>query len=107
MTTHDYRDVLLKAASIVEEGWCQGDYTNLRPGYLSNDEWNQATERCALGAIYTAQWQLVGQAITHEFDVACIEAVESVVGEPVDEWNDAPGRTVDEVAAALRQAATA
>ena len=60
---HDWRDVLLKAASIVEEGWCQGAL-HLQQGWGSPDprypchSRKDAEQSCATGAIGRAFVQL-------------------------------------------------
>lgn len=82
--------VLREAAAIIErDGWCQGDYRD-------------GKKRCAVGAIADARppdWP------DRLFD-AVDSAIEAVVGTAIlPDWNDAPGRTKDEVIAALLSAA--
>ena len=87
------RDVLRHAALIIEErGWVQR--------VLSNAE----GQVCALGAIYTAA---TGEAYGAP-DRYCDEAAEALsehVGADIEDWNDAQGRTAEQVIAALREAA--
>ncbi len=88
--------VLREAAETLElVGWCQGILTNDRGQY------------CAAGAIRRAvnegNYQNEGAAVT-----ACVSAVETLeaeVGQTIVDWNDTPGRTSDEVIAAMRYAA--
>lgn len=103
----DERDVLLKAASIVEQGWCQGSFYNV-------DELTGAESVCALGAIMQAHrllgvpeppghpdgWAaglLLRQTLNHRPSREGLSVV--------PDWNDAPGRTASEVAEAMRTAA--
>lgn len=99
--THDYRDVLLKAASIVEQGWCQGSaYRNAKGDPCA---WDEAVASCAAGALTRA-------AIEESDDwgpgyFGAMVALRLVIPDPVEVWNDTFGRTADEVAAAMRRAA--
>ena len=84
--------VLLAAADLIErDGWVQG-ITRCHAG------------RCMIGA--------VSDAAPARFDLwPAIERINETLGRPfadpatVAYWNDAPGRTRDEVVALLRQAA--
>ena len=109
---HDWRDVLLKAASIVEEGWCQGFLVKgPRQG------WRESQQHCATGAINRASYDLLGEGFAWEDKKSPMRALADSLGEEekeegmtwlsVAQWNDKPGRTAAEVAAAMRQAATA
>jgi hypothetical protein len=83
------RAVLLKAAAIVERGWCQGAAVDIDGS------------RCLVGAFCLAS---DGAAL----DVSCAasRALERVIGTVYcSQWNDAPERTQAEVVAALRHAA--
>lgn len=96
--THDYRDVLLKAASIVEEGWCQQAAITSLDG---------ATQHCALAAIGKATVQLTEDINeTYALVKNASRAVSIHVGKYITAWNDTPGRTASEVAEAMRNAAT-
>ena len=76
------RALLLKAANMIEtHGWIQGAASNGH-GF------------CALGAI----------CLTGENYCAAIDALHRIVPQIMD-WNDAPGRTKEEVIATLRKAA--
>lgn len=110
---HDYRDVLLKAATIVEERWCQNTL-------VSEDG-----RVCAAGAIATAAEELTGDPVLVPLDLFAPgwrlyldtrHQLGKYLGTPnvedpatedgIVRWNDAPGRTSDEVAEALRKAAS-
>jgi pyrimidine operon attenuation protein/uracil phosphoribosyltransferase len=91
-------DLLDEAAAILEhDGWCQAD--------LHND----LGQHCAAGAITLAAFRAdldhrgVYEQLTHDG----IRALEVSLGGrvPVVDWNDTPGRTVQEVLDALRAAA--
>lgn len=83
--------VLRAAAERIErDGWCQGKPTD-------------GTRCCAVRAIVMAGESSFGTSLA-------IEAVRDFIGcntYGVIHWNDTPGRTVDEVLAALRSAADA
>ena len=98
-TTKDpnWREILLKAASIVEAGWCQGVMHRNETGeecYRSG-----AVESCAEGAISRAGAYLGGGN--------ALMGLRRYLGKrEINEWNDHPDRTAAEVAEAMRQAAT-
>lgn len=98
----DERDVLLKAASIVEEGWCQHFYWKGADIVNSN-------VHCAVGALGAASVQLglttLDDPWTGEAMFRAENALANHIGSSVVYWNDSPGRTADEVAEAMRKAA--
>lgn len=110
--SHDYRDVLLKAASIVEEGWTQTFHVDAQGQCCGPDE---AVASCAMGAIQRASMALgmgsddrddyMGETTTKTAlflaDCLGLESLAHIAG-----WNDTLGRTADEVAAAMREAAS-
>jgi hypothetical protein len=82
-------EVLAKAADLIEaRGWIQ-------------QEFETPHGVCALGAM---------QRITYGFEIRmeCEDrarlALETEIGEAITIWNDAPGRTKEEVVTALRNA---
>ncbi len=83
--------ILLKAADILREyGWCQ-DAIEHPDG-----------RRCALGAIAMAARVLGLKEYFH-----AERAMEKMLpNETVPSWNDAPGRTAEEVIEAMEKAAT-
>lgn len=94
-------EILNKAADLIEpEGaWAQE--------YFARDEHGNFVEACdelamcwcVLGAI---EFAAGGVGVAYSEAQHCLGAI---VGEQIDEWNDAPRRTQAEVVAALRQAA--
>ena len=89
--------ILLAAAAEVRKGWCQGAYQDGRKNV------------CALGAISRA---VCGDALKGILDPTAISATRRVVehvgigeGLALWAWNDEPGRTAEEVATALENAA--
>ena len=111
-TEHDWRDVLLKAASIVEQGWCQGAlHLNKEGDVIYNRE--EADRSCATGAIARASDQLSGEREPVAASVAAYDLGEDArrglrkhLGISIPIWNDHWDRTADEVAESMRQAAT-
>lgn len=100
MTAADpWRQLLRDAADrIARDGWCQGKYADGR-------------RRCLLGAI---GFSIVNEIPEENVHAACqVRAVLRARGVSVNghvsiaAWNDAPGRTADEVIALLREAAEA
>ena len=108
---YDWQNVLIEAASIVEEGWCQGAMHRNEAGlecYRDN-----AVQSCATGALYRAFNQLSGHLTVADGYDALYELQEYLrsslgMGEwvTIALWNDHPDRTATEVAKAMRQAAT-
>jgi hypothetical protein len=127
----DYRDVLIKAASYVEQGWCQGveyegediplypgttdphlqGFRDLEASLLAANKW------CAVGAIKRAAFETLPVDLDDRMDAfngliwLAIDNLEIGLdnvqhrGFIVTSYNDAEGRTADEVADALRRAA--
>ena len=88
-------EILARAAELVEEQWGQGDSSQIFPsgGHCANSAMVFASER--------------GSA-TESTERAALSALKNELGvfwtEGIWRWNDAPGRTKEEVAAALRNA---
>jgi hypothetical protein len=89
-TPQEIRDVLLKAAALVEpEGaWTQGTFRD-------------GGARCMVGAINDC----AGEMTNAEYRELSLTVAEAVGCESLTMWNDAAGRTQAEVVAALRKAA--
>ena len=93
----EWRDSFLKAAELLEQkGWCQGTACNA------------AGEHCLLGAIWYARY---GHDAPHgpvpskyKWGEVFDRVAPYTARHPAD-WNDTPGRTKEEVIAALRAAA--
>ena len=107
-TEHDWRDVLLKAASIVEEGWCQGVLHLDKEGVcIYNRE--DAAQSCATGAIARASDQLSGEpslSAAYDLGSAAGRGLREYLSSSIPNWNDRWDQTADKVAEAMRQAAT-
>ena len=111
-TEPDWRDVLLKAASIVEEGWCQ------RVSVEASGVVGQPHKRCASEAIRVAGNLLANDStVTNTWEDPGTYVAERAVRElrvhlrgehetsSVVAWNDSDGRTADQVAKTMRQTA--
>ena len=85
--------VLMRAAAIVAERWCQGELGD--PGGV----------RCAIGAIIEAAGGDSTFASPSFIVHRAIMRLYHVVGRGVEGWNDAPSRKAAEVSAAMRAAA--
>ena len=81
---------LIRAADFVDQGWCQGRFGE--PG----------GPRCAVGAILEVTADRLPFGNVRHFAVARLTRF---IGCRVQDWNDTKGRTVAEVAAAMRDAA--
>ncbi len=94
-----WRNVLLRAASIVDRGWCQGSAHLNRNGHVCGRR--EAVQSCAIGAL--------GRA-AHDNTFLTLEAGRGLRDyldvDSLSEWNDEPWRTASEVAEMMRQAAT-
>ena len=93
--------VLRRAAEIVEQGWCQGALARDERGVGVGLNSPRAAAWCAVGAFKLAM---------HELGCARIpcrswDSAEAACGGSAVRFNNAPERTADEVAAALREAA--
>ncbi len=102
-TGHDWRDLLLKAASIVEEGWCQGSFHTNKNGAECYS--SEAVRSCATGAISRANEHLMVPGPTTHHTDARAHLVKHLRGSIVL-WNDSPDRTANEVAETMREVAT-
>lgn len=118
MSDHDYRDVLLKASELVAEDgrWVQlawfstGKRSITREEAQRLDELGVSISVCALGAVTLAADRLgVSESALRGARTKLAwwlrKTADLVAG--VAGWNDEDGRTADEVAEALRQAADA
>lgn len=115
----DERDLLLKAASIVEEGWTQGamfrdksDNTLSEHLTLSGETetiWSHVATVCASGAIAKAVHQL---GVPGHIRINAINLLSFYISDAygmsiIPWWNDDINRTKEEVAEAMRLAASA
>lgn len=110
MTNLKTSELLRKAADeIRRRGWWQGDFAQPNEGVLA--DWYENCPVCAWGAVNCAlndgdPW------ITHQTDLEASASFARLVakaggGKDVAQWNDDPGRTVDEVLDAFEKAAQA
>lgn len=111
MSEFTYVDVLLKAASRVEqEGmWYQG---GLWPNETPSSLWAPYIEACSLDettpacAVGTLAIVAVGLDLSEvDYLRALNQLAVSLDNDEIGDWNDAPGRTAHEVAEAMRKAA--
>jgi hypothetical protein len=89
-------DILLKAADLIErDGWCQNSY------------WGPNGEHCALGAIQCSVSGCVSECLDHNyFVIRAKNRFKEFVGiDHIQNWNDASGRTKEDVVTAMRGAA--
>lgn len=111
MTTKDWANmvaaaILRKAATLVEtSGWCQGAGARTEHGRAVWPDNPDAQCFCMLGAIQRASkfWLWPGGHGPRR--EAVLAAQKAIGGSPIAWWNDHPGRTKEEVAAKLLEAA--
>ena len=84
--TFSAAEVLMRAAAIVRERWCQ---------FEAGDS---GGPRCAMGAIHEASVDFLHY-------VMATSRVRCSIGGSIAGWNDADGRTAEEVAEGLERAA--
>lgn len=95
-TLEPWRQVLLDAAARVRRGWCQRA--------LSDDEGGV----CALGALYevcTGAPEHVPELSNHPEFYRAYDKLNAVMMDSIVGFNNAPGRTAEEVAQAMETAA--
>lgn len=87
-------DILTQAADLLEErGWCQNRAED-RDGHF-----------CAVGALDAALGVVEPYLTLGGLFSEAVRALRAHIGTSVVCWNDAPGRTADEVIGLLRRAA--
>ena len=103
-TEHDWQKVLLKAASIVEEGWCQGI---MRISVFGAPDKYCASKAIRVAAIRNEDKDIYSGTDAHRKLQRYLRSSPGM-GERITIalWNDHPDRTATEVAEAMRQAAT-
>ena len=106
-TEHDWQNVLREAASIVEEGWCQGALHLNKDGVECYRE--DAVQSCATGALHRASDQLSDETYAYDALYKLQRYLRSSPGMgewiTIALWNDHPDRTATEVAETMRQTA--
>ena len=111
-TQFDNKDIYLKSAErVLEEGkWLQGDYW---PGYEEHGSWGvqlkaaSITQQpaCLLGTYAIVLYELTGKGRSRESFSEVMDDLDFRRDDRMDEWNDYPGRTAEEVSERFRQAA--
>lgn len=108
--TIDHRDILLKSASLIEEGWCRnalfkGEGGKKIFGWPWAEE-EKIEERCIVGALSEATWILQGKNPhqSREWHNA-MEALREEVGHLVN-WNNHEAKNAQEIADITRKVAT-
>jgi len=96
-------ELLRRAKSLLEErGWTQGVYA--RVGDRPCHPWaDNPTSFCSAGAVMAASQCVAQDGYSHLAEKAVI-ALQGAIGGTVAFFNDAPGRTKDEVLAAFDRA---
>ena len=120
---NDMVDILLKSASLLEEGWCQGHLfgdTNGNAMYIyfslfCNANFEDVVARCAIGAIHQATEQLipftdVPEQHPRRYRNKLVTDLETHLRllmnrHSLASWNDDPKRTKEEVIDLFRKAA--
>jgi hypothetical protein len=92
----DYREKILRAAELVERGWCRGAYARDGNGRVVIARSEDACQWCVGGAILATFGVCYWVDLPNDF--------RDQVSPPFD-WNDAPGRTQELAAAKLREIA--
>jgi hypothetical protein len=89
-----WQQLLLDAAALIDKvGWCQGTAVN-HQGQL-----------CAAGAMYYSNKVVYLHGDLSVYNEARNHFLDTIKDHNVPTWNDAPGRTQEEVVAAMRKAA--
>lgn len=103
-------EVLRGAINIVQNGWTQG--TNARNSFFDPvpPDADSACEWCLMGAVYRSSGlSAVAPYFDYEKSLSdssrTFEVLEKVAEHPnLAEWNDSPGRKVEDVLALLKRA---
>lgn len=104
LTPDDAQAIRRRAAALVRRGWTQGVYATDAGGHYQDWESSRACRFCAEGALRRAALEAgaptLDTAINRALALTLVCARE-VGTRSLSAWNDTPGRTADEVAAAL------
>lgn len=88
----------MKAYELLEQkGWCQGYYAHTAEGIRCGEHSRKAASFCLMGALHATK-----DHNNDEFTSAFIAITHKIDGESIAQWNDAPGRTKEEVVKLLR-----
>lgn len=100
-----YRDIIVRAIELLERpyGWTKGQMVGQRP-----ESYGGGQNYCAVGAIYQAKKELGMSSASAETAIRRVAAAISTsrTENTVIGFNDAPGRTKQEVVALLRRVVT-
>ena len=108
---HQDAKVLRRAAEIVDQGWCQNALALTVDGKVLRGDTQetflhpQAGQWCLLGAIMLAYREVTGSMDGRGWCDVYLRVNGHVRGASAIAWNNAPGRTADEVAALMRRVA--
>lgn len=103
MSAQTAADLRAAAKLLVEKGWTQGYYAHDAAGNDTEANTKDAVCFCALGALARVR----GVSFPSDVDPMALALCRVIGTRDVDSWNDAPGRTAEEVIAALLAAADA
>jgi hypothetical protein len=102
MFEKDAVDLLVEARMWVDKGWCQNWYAETEVGVRCTPLDSLASSWCMLGALARASESELRDRTGFYFDAE--ELLVDAVGEWPPDWQDAPGRTKEEVLAAFDRA---
>ena len=107
MNGNEINDVALildEARYLIEsEGWCQGAMAKDRLGFPTEPRADNVAARCAVGALDAAvDWSAESEA---HYELARSYVDQTIRGKYIVTWNDAAGRTKEEVVAMFTEAA--
>ena len=114
MTPYPTTDVLVRARTLIEKGWCQGFWARDDEGKTVSDKSPEAVEYCASAGIRRACRDLGHEADVEESALACVawEVVDAddddeqgrYCADVVIDWNDDARTTHGEVVETFRLA---
>lgn len=99
------REILLRAADIVDAGWCQHTMALDADGGEVTSFDDNAARFCVIGSIRRARLDTMLESDDCYPEEALLELLEVTDWDNLAEWNDEPVRTGAEVSAALRECA--
>ena len=99
-TETDTKTIFLRAAELVEQGWTTTTMARDKGGDPVWWDDARAVRFCAMGAVWRASAD-AGLTLNDTRWLASL--LRESVGNSASGWNDAPGRTAEEVAAKLRE----
>jgi hypothetical protein len=100
MTTHPVADALDSTAALIQLGWCQGASAMTIKGEPCSPDDPDARAWCLSGAMHIASMDVRTRYWARRL-------LTEITGLSVENWNDEPLRTIEEVLVALGQASIA